>query len=123
MAHGAGQLAARATFKTRSEAKDDTGEYPVTFEAISPELTRHPCRFRPERGWERDEAGRQQSSIRGTLKIRASTATRSITTRDTLTLHSMQGIPDRDFNIVDIDNMDERGRYLYMTIESGKAER
>ena len=109
------------TFKRRSETKDDAGDQEMLFAAISATLTRFPCGYRPERGWERKEAGRNESAEMGVIRVHSCDATRGVTAGDIITLHDTHG--DVDFSIKYIDNRDRRNRYLYFTVEAGTAVR
>ena len=75
--------------------------------------------FKPERGRERLESGRLESTVAGTLRVRSSAAARSVRAGNIVTMHEIEG--DEDYNIHAVINPDQRNRYLEFTIERGGA--
>lgn len=116
----AGPMNFRCTFKRDSKPRNSSGDIIVTFAPITG-LARVPCHYRPERGWERNEAGRNESAEMGTLKIRSCDAARGIVAADVVVLHTVGG--DVNYVVKYIDNRDRHDRFLYMQIERGTAQR
>lgn len=108
----AGPMRHRATFEREAAGTDDFGN--VTQGAWST-LTECWATFQPERSRERIEAGRLESAVTGTLKIRSTAATRAITEADRVVFRS------ETYQIRAITNPDQRGRFLEMTVERGVA--
>lgn len=71
--------------------------------------------FKPERGAERVAAGRLESAVAGTLRVRSSSATRAIGPA-----HSVL-IDGQRYQVRSVTNPDRRGRFLEMTVEGGVA--
>ena len=117
----AGPLNQRCTFKRDAQPRNAAGDILVSFEAMTG-LERIPCNYRPERGWERNEAGRNESAEMGTLKIRSSAAAREIVAADVVVLHTVSG-NDVNYVVKYIDNRDRHDRFLYMQVERGTAQR
>lgn len=117
----ASMLNRRCTFKRDAKPRNAGGDILVSFEEV-PRMVRVSCHYRPERGWERNEAGRNESAEMGTLKIRSSEDARSIVAGDIVVLHSMRD-NDSEYVIKYIDNRDGHDRFLYMQVERGTARR
>lgn len=117
----AGMLNRRCTFKRDTKPRNAGGDILVNFEEVA-DMVRVPCHYRPERGWERNEAGRNESAEMGTLKVRSSEASRAIVAGDIVVIHSMRD-NDSEYVIKYIDNRDGHDRFLYMQIERGTARR
>lgn len=109
-----------ATFKRKVFAQNDAGDDIGSFEPISAELTRFPVGYRPERGWEREEAGRLESATMGVLRARSCVATRSVTPGDIVDLFD-QFDECTTFTIKYVDNRDRENKFLHFTVEEGTA--
>lgn len=117
----AGPLNMRCTFKRDARPRNAAGDIVVAFANIVG-MVRVPCHYRPERGWERNEAGRNESAEMGTLKIRSCEAARAIVASDVVVIHSVSG-DDANYVVKYIDNRDRHDRFLYMQVERGTAQR
>jgi len=107
----AGQLRDRIAFKSPSYSNDGMGGGAVTWATqftVWGSLT-------PERGREQLEAGRLQSAVAGVVKVRSSTAARTITAEWICTIDGV------DYNIRSITNPDRHDRYLELLVERGVA--
>lgn len=104
-----GQLRDRITFERFTQISDGAGGF------IEDWTTLFSCRgaFMPERSRERLEAGRLESAVAGTLKVRSSAALRDVTAGDRAMVN---GEP---YAIKAVTNPDRRGKYLDMTVERG----
>ncbi len=121
---GAGYFNRLVTFKRRDETSDASGASRYEFVQVDPVLVRFPCGFRPERGWERDEQGANESAVMGVLRVRSCEATRNVKASDIATLHSGDNDDrDEDFVIKYVDNRDRRDRFLHFTVETGTSVR
>lgn len=106
----------RATFKRDTGVEGVGGSVERVWLPID-NLTRVPVEYKPERGRDRVEAGRIQSSVAGVLRIYGSDATRQITPADTITVHHIGG--DVDYTIQSVTNPDNTGHQYEMTVEEG----
>lgn len=111
----AGRLRGRVTFEQEVKSPDGGGgasiEWGNGFSVWGG--------FKPERGQERMEAGRLQASLAGVLTVRGSSKVDRVT-EDWSVLISVRGIESR-YQIRSISNPDERGKYIEMSVEKGKA--
>lgn len=108
---GAGALRDRVSFQEEQNVSDGAGgnvtTWPTQFTVWGG--------FRPERGAERLQAGRLEGAVAGTLRVRSSSDTRTVTTEWRV---EIDGIA---YQIRSITNPDRRNRFLEMTVESGVA--
>lgn len=113
----AGMLRDRVTFERLNDGTDDLGNVSdgTWSEIGGAGQSTVWGGFRPERSGERLEAGRTESSVMGTLTVRSSTVTRSITEADRVQIDSVA------YDIRGITNPDRRNKYLEMTVERGVA--
>lgn len=111
----AGKLNKRVTFQREQLAPDGIGGNALTWSPIAG-LAGIPCRFIPERGRERLEAGRIEAAAAGILVVRSSEGTRGLTEKDRAVF---DGVPH---NIKSITNPDQRGRDLELVVERGVAQ-
>ena len=122
MSNGAGYDNKFATFKRRTKTVDEAGASGYEFSAISAELTRFPCGYRPERSWERTEQDKQESATMGVLRVRSCDATRSLKTDDIAVVHSGDGDERNEtFTIISYENRDRHDRFLYITVSVGEV--
>lgn len=112
-------MRAIVTFKRSQGVTDHLGGGGTrNFQPIA-DLVRIHAEFKPERGQERIEAGRLESSVAGTLRVRSSAALRGVHAGDIVTLHQVDG--DADHVIHAAINPDQRNRFIEFTIERGVA--
>lgn len=112
---GAGLLRDRLRFERVNRVSDDGGGSSIDWRPIDG-LAAIRGGFFPERSRERLEAGRLQSAVAGTLKVRSSDATRQVTAADRVIIN------DVPYDIHAITNPDRRGKYLEMTVERGTGQ-
>lgn len=108
----AGELRDRIAFQ-RLQAEADGGGGTLDPEWV--DLINCRGAFFPERSRERLEAGRLESAVAGTLKVRSSATTRGVTAADRALINGTV------YAIRAITNPDRRNRYLEMTVERGTA--
>lgn len=107
----AGRARDRVTFQVETQTDDGGGGYALAWVdalTVSGE-------YRPERGRERVEAGRLETSMAGTLRVRWSSESRAITTAHRVL------IDGEAYQIRSIENEDRRNRDLVMVVERGVA--
>lgn len=108
---GAGPLRKRVIFQR--EVRTDDGAGGVTV-AWTPWLTVW-GQYVPERGREAVEAGRLNSAMLGTLRVRSSSQSRAIDATYTVVIDDLQ------HQVRTISNPDQNNKYLEMTVERGVA--
>jgi len=82
-----------------------------------PGLKRVPIEYRPQRGRDRVEAGRLESSAVGFITIQSCIAVDGLTAGDTVIVHERSGdVPHR---ISSIGNPDQRNRDVEIVVEQG----
>lgn len=109
---GPGALRDRVTFYRETELPDGGGGT-VHGWAVIAGLVDIRGRFMPERSYERIEAGRMQSAVLGTLKVRSFALMRTVTAADICLIN------DQTYAIRAITNPDRKNQYIEMTIERG----
>lgn len=112
---GGGQLRDRVTFERATLVPDGGGGYESGWAAIAG-LEAVRGYFAPQRGREAVEAGRLESAVAGTLKVRSSAAARGVSAADRVIING------ETFAIFAIMNEDRHDRYLTMTVERGSAQ-
>lgn len=81
------------------------------------DLVRVPCKYRPDRGFERAREGRMEAAEQGVIIIWSCIAARAMTAANIGILHDTNG--DRPFKILHIDNRDQNDVELVITVEFG----
>ena len=106
------KLRDRVQFRRRNDAPDSYGN--VT-DGTWVDLFTVWGGFTPEQSRERLEANRIESAVLGTLTVRSTSQTRTVTAADSVVI-------DGDaYQIRAIMNPDQRNNYLEMTVERGAA--
>lgn len=107
----AGPLRDRIAFKSRVRTADGAGG---ASEAWVTQFTVWGS-FTPQRGREQMEAGRLESSVAGTMRVRSSSQTRLI---DATWIAVLDGA---DYNVRWVTNPDRHARFLEIAVERGVA--
>lgn len=110
----AGQLRDRVSIQRKQEISDGAGGTTFDWDNITG-LGSIRGAFMPERGRERLENDRLQSSVAGTLKIRSSAASRGITAEDRAVINGVE------YRIHAVTNPDRRNRFVEMSVERGQV--
>lgn len=105
----AGPSRKRVRFEVENRVSDGGGGNSVTWD----EHVTVWGKFKPERGGEKFEGGRNEASLMGILKIRSSTEARLITTAMRVKIDGVA------YQIRSIPNPDQRNRFLEMLVERG----
>lgn len=111
---GAGQLRDRVRFERSGDIPDGGGGTVEGWESIEG-LANVRGAFMPERSRERLEAGRLESAVAGTLKVRSSNASREVTAADRAIING------QPYAIRSVTNPDRHNKYLEMSVERGVA--
>jgi SPP1 family predicted phage head-tail adaptor len=106
-----GNMRKRFTFQRESRTPNNSGGYAHTWSTVATVWGS----FRPERGSERLDRGRLADPVRGTVRVRSSSTTRTITAEDRVTFDSTS------YQIRSIINPDQRNRFLEMVVERNVA--
>lgn len=104
-----GRLRDRVTFQVEANVADGGGGSELSWTDVVTVWGQ----FMPERGREQVDGGRLEASLRGVLRVRASSDTEAITTEHRVQIDSVP------YNIRSISNPDRRDRFLEMVIEQG----
>jgi SPP1 family predicted phage head-tail adaptor len=107
----AGLLRDRITFKQKVETADGQGGHSAAWVA---QFTVWGS-FRPARGREQIEAGRLESSVEGTMRVRSSSDTQRI---EADWIAVLDGV---DYNIRWVTNPDRHSRFLELAVQRGVA--
>jgi SPP1 family predicted phage head-tail adaptor len=107
----AGRLKTRVTFQSETRTPDGGGGHSVTW---GNDLQVW-ADFRPERGFERIDAGHVSTPLAATLRVRYSDAAAAVSSASRVLIAGSL------WNVRSVADEDQRRRYLTMTIESGVA--
>ena len=111
-----GSMSKLATFKRDTGGTGVGGSKTRNWTNI-PGLERVPVEYRPQRGRERVQAGRLETSALAFITIQDCAAVRGLTTADVVVIHEQSG--EIAHRIYSLENPDQRSRDVEIVAEKG----